>query len=128
MARRLRQSESLAERLLWEELRGHRLGGFKWKRQVPRAGYVVDFYCNDAQLAVELDGWVHEYIPERAHADQLRTAALEREGLRIIRFSNADVIDRRPAVCEAIFYECRNRPPSPNPLPRKRRVRGPRYG
>jgi very-short-patch-repair endonuclease len=124
LARRLRRTDTLAERLLWEELRNHRLGGFKWKRQAPRAGYVVDFYCNEARLVVEVDGWVHEYIPGRALADQHRARALEREGLRIVRFSNQEVIDKRPAVCEAILYACRMRTPSPNPLPRKRRVRG----
>jgi very-short-patch-repair endonuclease len=124
MARRLRRDETLAERLLWEELRDRRLGGFKWKRQVPRVGYVVDFCCNAARLAVEIDGWVHEYILGRAQADLLRTQALEREGLRIVRFTNQEVIDKRSMVCEVILHECRAGAPSPNPLPRKRRVRG----
>ena len=124
MARRLRQSQGLAETLVWQELRAHRLGGFKWKRQVPREGYVVDFYCNAARLVVEVDGAFHSNIVASARADQLRTEALERQGLRVIRFSNHEVVDNLPLVCETILYECHSRAPSPNPLPRQRRVRG----
>lgn len=124
MARRLRRGEGLAERLLWEELRGHRLGGFKWKRQVPRAGYVVDFYCNAARLVVEIDGAFHANIAGRAQADILRTQVLEAQGLKVIRFTNHEVVDNLPLACESILHECRSRAPSPNPLPRKRRVRG----
>jgi very-short-patch-repair endonuclease len=113
VARRLRVNEALAESLLWEQLRDRRLGGWKWKRQVPRGRFVVDFHCADASLVVEVGGWVHRE-GGRAWSDHLRTEALEAMGLRVIRFQNNDVVDKRNAVQAAILGAC---DPSPNPLP-----------
>jgi very-short-patch-repair endonuclease len=58
-ARELRRDDTLAEARLWNALRAHRLGGWKWKRQVPWGPYFLDFLCRDARLVVEVDGGQH---------------------------------------------------------------------
>jgi very-short-patch-repair endonuclease len=72
-ARRLRRDQTDAERKLWFELRDRRLGGLKFRRQLPLGSYVVDFCCESAHLIVELDGRQHNENP----ADEIRTRALE---------------------------------------------------
>ena len=74
--------------MLWQQLRGSRLGGAKFKRQVPFGPYVVDFYCHAAKLVVELDGRQHEWF---ADCDAERTKVLESRSVRVIRFANAEV-------------------------------------
>ncbi len=78
-----------AERLLWSRLRDRRLRGFKFRRQVPIEGYVVDFACIDAQLVVELDGGQHDGMRAK---DGVRTEKIERAGYAVVRFWNHDVI------------------------------------
>ena len=76
-----------AEALLWRELRGSRLGGLKFRRQVPIGRYVVDFLCVDRALIVELDGPPHDDPGQRAH-DEARDRWLRGEGYRVLRFRN----------------------------------------
>src|SRR5437016_4738399 len=80
-ARQLRREMTLPERLLWREIRGRQLGP-RFRRQVPMDPYVVDFYCSEAKLIVEVDG---EFHLERHHEDARRTACLERRGYRVMR-------------------------------------------
>ena len=98
-ARKLRRRETEAEDVLWSLLRNRRLDGLKFRRQVPLLGYTVDFLCIDRKLVVELDGrqhgWEHDY-------DSARTEEIERHGLRVIRFTNAEAIGDRDAVIAAI--------------------------
>ncbi len=70
------------------------------ERQVSRGPYIVDFFCADAQLVVELDGSQHI---DRADHDDRRTAYLERLGLKVLRFWNTDVIEHLDGVCETIM-------------------------
>ena len=74
----------------------------RFRRQYVIGNYIVDFYCHQARLVVELDGSQH-YTPEEMEYDQKRTAYLESLGLKVIRFSNLDVIHNFRAVCEAIY-------------------------
>ncbi len=89
-ARRLRKSSTKYEDFLWARLRGSRLRGAKFKRQVPVDRYVVDFYCHAARLAVEVDGAQHGWYAEY---DADRTKALESAGLHVIRFTNDEIRD-----------------------------------
>lgn len=89
VARRLRRNSTDTERLIWQRLRGRRLGGFKFRRQRPISGYVVDFVCMERMLVVEIDGGQHEW---RAAQDERRTVALEAAGFRVVRFWNNDVM------------------------------------
>jgi very-short-patch-repair endonuclease len=86
------------EKLLWALLRRDH-SGLHFRRQHPVGPFVLDFYCAKARLAVEMDGPVHD---EQHDADQRRTAWLAKEGIRVLRFSVADVEHRSAAVLRAI--------------------------
>src|SRR3954462_15119853 len=98
-ARALRRDDTDAEALLWNALRAHRLGGWKWKRQAPRGPFIVDFLCDEASLVVELDGGQHA---DRVAYDAQRTAYLQEMGFRILRFWNRQVMENREGVCRTI--------------------------
>jgi len=74
----------------------------RFRRQYVIGNYIVDFYCHQAKLVVELDGSQH-YAPEKMEYDQKRTEYLEFQGVKVIRFSNLDVTHNFQAVCEAIY-------------------------
>ena len=109
-ARALRAEEQRPEGLLWSKLRNRGLAGWKWRRQVPRGPYIVDFLCAELGLVVELDGGQHV---DQADYDELRTAWLEASGLRVIRFWNHEVIEDIDAVCETILVACGGEAPHP---------------
>lgn len=98
-ARRMRQAPTAAEELLWERLRGRRLGGFKFRRQHPIGRFVVDFFCPQAHLVVEVDGAIHM---GREEEDSARTALLQSLNLRILRFKNEAVQRQTEQVLETI--------------------------
>jgi very-short-patch-repair endonuclease len=99
-ARRLRREDTDAEARLWNVLRDRRLGGWKWRRQVAKGPFIVDFLCVEAGLVVELDGGQHS---EQVAYDERRTAYLERQGLRVLRLWNSDVLTNRDGVCISIL-------------------------
>ena len=101
-ARRLRRESTVPERLLWARLRAGGLGKLKFRRQHPVGPYVVDFYCAAASLAVEIDGVSHE--EQEAH-DEKRTAYLASRGLRVVRFTNDEVLADTDAVARTIARE-----------------------
>src|SRR5262245_61976643 len=88
-ARGLRRNLTDAERKLWYRLRDRRLDGWKFRRQAPIEGFIVDFLCIDSRLIVELDGGQHAV---RVEADARRTAILEAAGFHVLRFWNDDVL------------------------------------
>ena len=89
-SRELRREMTPAERILWQELRGNKLG-VHFRRQQVIAGFIVDFYCHKADLVIELDGSVHEESEQKV-SDAERDKALGAMGLRVFRFKNEDVI------------------------------------
>lgn len=101
-ARGLRQAGTPAEDALWQALRGRKLDGLKFRRQQPVAGFVVDFFCEAKDLAIELDGDVHN-DPGAAAADQERQSILEAHGLRFLRFKNHEVLGDLPSVLARIL-------------------------
>jgi very-short-patch-repair endonuclease len=109
--RELRHFGTEAEKLLWGQLRNRRLEGFKFKRQVWIGPFIADFLCLDARLVIEADGSQHG---DHADYDLRRDAILQREGYRVLRFWNNDVIERRDAVLEAIRSTLLERVPSPS--------------
>jgi cyclase len=90
-AQALRAAETVAEKLLWKRLSNNQLG-VKFRRQHPVLNYIVDFYCHSRKLVIELDGSVHD-LPEQRFHDANRMLALSSHGLKVIRFTNEDVID-----------------------------------
>jgi very-short-patch-repair endonuclease len=103
-AKRMRSTMTEAERCLWYHLRGQRLNGFKFYRQVPIGPYIVDFINQLHGLVVEIDGATHGEAHELAH-DRRRTAYLEARGLHILRAGNHDVFTNIGGVCDAIVME-----------------------
>jgi very-short-patch-repair endonuclease len=103
-ARQLRRTMTPPEVAPWQKLRGGRLGGLRFRRQHPLGSYILDFYRASARIAVELDGAGHDHPVQAAH-DAQRTRWLETQGVQVLRFSPADVLDDRlaPATLEAIL-------------------------
>src|SRR4051812_33057606 len=99
-ARRLRREMTVPERRLWYALRGRRLQGWKFRRQVPIGPFVVDFYCDSAQLVIEVDGRSHD---DRGEADRTRERGLSEHGYRVLRVSNDFVLGIRHPLCSALF-------------------------
>jgi len=89
-ARELRQEMTPAEKILWQELRGNKLG-VHFRRQQVIAGFIVDFYCHEAGLVIELDGDIHEGETQK-ETDANRDKVLAELGLRIIRFRNEEIL------------------------------------
>ena len=120
-ARQLRQSQTDAEHLIWRILRGRRFGGFKLRRQQPFGGYILDFYCHEALLAIELDGGGHAEV-QQIEYDHVRTEVLAGAGITVLRFWNHDVLQHTESVLEAIWSALNQtlspssglRPPSPS--------------
>ncbi len=90
LARKLRKRTTDAETILWRSLRSRRFGRFKFRRQHPLGNYVLDFYCDEAKLAIELDGGQHAR-KDQSVPDKARTAELEKRGIRVLRFWNNEV-------------------------------------
>ena len=114
-ARRLRRRQTDAESRLWHHLRARRLGGRKFRRQHTIDKYIVDFYCDEARLVIELDGGGHNEPGQRDY-DRQRTVALEELGLRVLRFWNDEVLLQTELVL-AVILEALENVPSPCPSP-----------
>jgi very-short-patch-repair endonuclease len=106
-ARENRHHQSPAEARVWKVLRNHNLDGLKFRRQHPLGPYIVDFYCHEAKLVVELDGRSHD---AQMDYDAARTAWLEGQGCRVIRFSNMQVMQDIVSVVEGVRLACEKRP------------------
>ena len=120
-ARRLRRSQTDAERKLWSRLRERRLCGTRFRRQHPIGPFIADFCCTEAKLVIELDGGQHALI---TRSDSERTAFLARQGYRVIRFWDSEPLSNTEGVLlrisEALGVEGPS--PSPCPLPEGERV------
>ncbi len=101
-AKQLRTNMSDPERTLWEILRAGRLRGIKFVRQNVRGRFIPDFAARSHRLIVELDGATHALPGAEAH-DALRTAELEAQGWRVIRFANNEVMTNPEGVARAIL-------------------------
>ncbi|WP_213940872.1 endonuclease domain-containing protein [Pseudomonas sp. dw_612] len=109
-ARHLRTHQTDCELLLWQKLRARQIAHLKFRRQFPYPPYVLDFYCVELKLAIELDGGQHYETAGRIH-DQRRTLYLQQRGIEVVRFSNLEVIERMSDVLEQIIRMAANRTP-----------------
>ena len=100
-ARQNRHEFTPAEQILWAALRDRRLQGLKFRKQHPVGGYVLDFFCVEELLAVEVDGSIHA-LAEQHELDQERTEWLNQHNIRVLRFSNAAITDHLPVVLDEI--------------------------
>ncbi len=101
LARKLRKNMTASEKLLWNELKGNKLLGFDFDRQRPIDNYIVDFFCKDLMLAIEIDGIVHDN-EESKEKDIIRQEKLESLGVRFLRFKDEDVKTDLSEVVRAI--------------------------
>jgi len=111
-ARRLRNEMTDAEQFLWSRLRRKQILGVPFYRQKPLGNFIVEFYAPQAKLVVEVDGSQHTDV-DHAARDAERDEYLRAQGLRVLRFSNAQVIREIEAVMEAIYRTVEPNPPSP---------------
>jgi very-short-patch-repair endonuclease len=110
--RALRRNSTDAEAALWAHLRAKRFAGFKFRRQHPCGPYILDFFCPDRRLAIELDGGQHFELQAQAY-DARRTAYLRRSGIQVLRFPSDLVFRELPAVLDAIALPLGVADPSP---------------
>ncbi len=108
-AKELRRDMTPAERKLWNQLRANRLEGWHFRRQQIIDGFIVDFYCHKTGLVLEVDGPIHS---QQEVADTERTQALSNRGLKVIRFTNREVMNNLPNVLKRILHELEADSPS----------------
>lgn len=99
VARKLRNSSTRSEIMLWQELKGKKLLGYDFHRQKPVGQHVVDFYCHRLSLAIEIDGISHE---GREDVDEIRQTDIESLGIRFLRFDDLEVRENVDGVVVAI--------------------------
>jgi very-short-patch-repair endonuclease len=121
-AKDLRRKLTLPEVILWSAIRGRRLANARFRRQHPIGPYILDFYCDDARLALEIDGDGHEHPDQAAH-DLRRTAWLEARGITVYRIAARNVLSNLEGVLQSIAERVRGvvasqcaAPPPPPPL------------
>ena len=100
--RNLRRISTNAEAWLWRFLRARQVGGAKFRRQHQYGSYILDVYCEQARLVVEVDGGQH-FEPDGIERDAERTRHLEADGLRVLRFTNVEVLKETEAVLDQIW-------------------------
>ena len=116
-ARYLRKSATDCERILWRQPRNRKFADHKFRRQHPIDPYVLDFYCPNMKLAVELDGSGHDFRLREMH-DHTRSEFLARQGIAVVRFWNHQVREELDSVLEAIWLALEDRGnPSPSSSP-----------
>jgi len=119
LRQKLRNATTSAEAILWTHLQRRQLLGKKFRRQESLGRYIVDFYCPECRVIVELDGPPH-FEPNSDVYENARTAYLEGLGLTVIRFENQAIHDDIDLVLECIREALRNAPP---PFAPQRRIR-----
>ncbi len=103
-SRQLRENMTDAEKRLWAKIRMKQLKGYQFYRQKPIGDYIVDFFCPRAKLVIELDGSYH-LVGEAIEYDRIRDEYLSGPGLRVLRFTNTDVLTHIGEVVERIVGE-----------------------
>ncbi|WP_461639300.1 endonuclease domain-containing protein [Labilibaculum euxinus] len=105
-AKELRRNMTKSEKLLWTEIRNRKLNGLKFRRQHPINIFIADFYCHEIKLVIELDGNIHD-SEENKEYDEGRTAELGYLGVKVIRFTNEEVINSMTNVLAKIKVFCK---------------------
>ena len=117
LTRKLRQNSTDVEQKLWAILRNRQLSRIKFRRQFAVDSYILDFYASEYKLGVEADGGQH-YENEGRARDKIREENLSKYGIRILRFSDSDIVKNIEGVCETIERFIKNSP-SPQSSPRR---------
>ncbi len=99
IAQEKREEPTEAEKVLWKYLRKHQLHGLSFRRQHCLGQFIVDFYCAEVKLVIEIDGKIHQYQKEK---DQIRQEYIENFNLKLLRFTNDDILHDISKVLEQI--------------------------
>jgi very-short-patch-repair endonuclease len=102
--RSLRNNLSKAEAIMWNHLSRRQMHGYKFRRQYSIDQYVVDFYCPELKLAIEVDGDSH-FVSGAVKQDKARQEYIEAFGIRVLRFTNEDVCKDIDGTCQVLYYE-----------------------
>ncbi len=102
LARKMRRKMTPGERCFWNMVRNNKLRGLHFRRQQVLHGFIADFFCNDLNLVVEIDGGIHQ---GQRDYDQLRDMIINRYGVKVIRFSNEDVLNKGDWVLQRLKEE-----------------------
>ena len=98
----LRNHSTTVEVILWNHLKGKKIGGFKFRRQYSIANYIVDFYCTEKRLAIELDGAGH-FTEEGKEQDNYRDQELKQMDIKVLRFENKQIEENIDEVLKTIL-------------------------
>lgn len=98
----LRNNATSAEAILWAKLKGKQLSGYKFRRQQGIDQYIIDFYCSEYQLAIEIDGATHS-TDEEIERDKRRQSEIEKLGIQFLRFTNPDIYQNLDEVLKTIL-------------------------
>ena len=121
IARSFRKRQTAAEELLWKKLRAYQLHGLKFRLQHRIGRFIVDFYCAELRLVIEVEGGVHR-MPEQRERDEVRFEELCAQGLNILRVKNEEVLNDIESVLGKISRFRNGLRPSPlSPLPKRER-------
>lgn len=104
VARMLRNNSTLSEVLLWQQIKNKQLDGYDFDRQKPVGEYIVDFFCYELMLAIEIDGCSHDY---KLKYDAKRHQEIEELGIAIVRFDDMDVKKDMDSVLEELRWHIR---------------------
>ena len=104
-AKELRKNMTNAEKILWEELKDKKLGGLKFRNQHPISKYILDFYCHNKKIGIEIDGEIHN-DKARKFYDTDRTENLYSFGIKIIIFKNEEIFNNIEDVKKKILSIC----------------------
>jgi very-short-patch-repair endonuclease len=127
LCRQFRKNPTDTEAWLWQCLRKHQLGS-KFRRQHPIGRYIADFYCNEYQLIIEIDGGIHLKKDQKLYDDS-RQENLEAQGYRVMRFTTREVENNPQEILEKISKALSpnplvDKPSPPSPLPRGEGIKG----
>ena len=112
LAKQLRQNQTPSEKVFWENVRNNRLLGFHFRRQQVLDGFIVDFYCHKIGLVVEIDGPIHL---SQSSYDREREKILRQRGLKLVRFTNEQVLDQLDRVLGQLKQICLRLDQAKNP-------------
>ena len=108
----LRNTATNSEQKLWYYLKNKQLDGYKFRRQYGIGKFIVDFYCSEIKLAIEIDGANHFFDDKSTNYDIIRQKFIESKGIKVLRFTNAEIINNIGGVIESIIIAFKT---SPNP-------------
>ena len=105
--RELRVNQTETEKIIWQKLRNRQINNIKFFRQYSIGAYIVDFYCSELRLVIELDGYQHNE-ENSFEFDKIREKFMESLDIKTIRFSNSDVLTNLDGVMEKIWREVKS--------------------